>query len=153
MTGYNRSQYPRLQFSLWLPACLRETPLRISSKTHFIPTEGLLYFSSVLPGKRLPTSQFIIYSIHKLDAIQLSRQLHEIFQQPKEHSSSAVFRTFSYLTCIKKCIFTVSNQWPTPKWSGDQIFQKSRSYLKTLGAGRVTSGRFHTQNPQILGAT
>jgi hypothetical protein len=33
-----------------------------------------------------------------------------------------------------------------------QIFQKSRSYLKILGARRVTWSKFHSEEPQILGA-
>jgi Leu/Phe-tRNA-protein transferase len=34
-----------------------------------------------------------------------------------------------------------------------QIFQKSRNHLKILGARRVTRNKFHTEVPQILGAT
>ena len=34
-----------------------------------------------------------------------------------------------------------------------QIFQKSMSHLKILGARRATWSKFHTQGPQILGAT
>ena len=33
------------------------------------------------------------------------------------------------------------------------IFQKSKSHLKILGARRVTWSKFHTEDPQILGAT
>ena len=33
-----------------------------------------------------------------------------------------------------------------------QYFQKSRSYLKILGARRVTRNKFHTEYPQILRA-
>jgi hypothetical protein len=130
-----------------------DTLMNLVQNTLYPDWEYFFYLSSVLPGKCVHTSHFVIYSIHKLDAIQLSRQRHEIFQQPKKQPSNAVFRSFSHLTSIKKCFFAVSNQWPTPKWSGAQIFQKSRSYLKILGAGRVRSSRFHTQNPQILGAT
>jgi hypothetical protein len=36
---------------------------------------------------------------------------------------------------------------------GAQIFQKSRSHLKILGARRVTWSKFRTEDPQILGAT
>ena len=39
------------------------------------------------------------------------------------------------------------------KKSGLQIFQKSSSYLKILGTGRVTWSKFHSEDPQILGAT
>jgi hypothetical protein len=35
----------------------------------------------------------------------------------------------------------------------EHIFQTSRSYLEILGARRVTCNKFHTQGPQILGAT
>jgi hypothetical protein len=38
------------------------------------------------------------------------------------------------------------------KGRGAQIFQKSMSQLKILGARRVTSSKFHTEDPQILGA-
>jgi len=34
---------------------------------------------------------------------------------------------------------------------GAQIFQKSRSHLKILGARRVIWSKFHTEDPQILG--
>ena len=36
---------------------------------------------------------------------------------------------------------------------GAQIFQKSRSFLKILGTWKVTWNKFHTEGPQILGAT
>jgi hypothetical protein len=36
---------------------------------------------------------------------------------------------------------------------GAQIFQKSLSHSKILGARMVTWSRFHTEEPQILGAT
>jgi hypothetical protein len=36
---------------------------------------------------------------------------------------------------------------------GLQIFQKSRCHLKILGARRAMRRKFHTENPQILGAT
>ena len=36
---------------------------------------------------------------------------------------------------------------------GAQIFHKSRSHLRILGTGRVTRSKFHTDDPQILGAT
>jgi hypothetical protein len=39
------------------------------------------------------------------------------------------------------------------KGRGAQIFQKSRSQLKILGIRRITSSKFHTEDPQILGAT
>jgi len=32
-----------------------------------------------------------------------------------------------------------------------QIFQKTRSHLKLLGARRLTRTKFHTEDPQILG--
>jgi hypothetical protein len=34
-----------------------------------------------------------------------------------------------------------------------QIFQKCNSKLKTLAVTRMTCGQFHTEFPQILGAT
>ena len=34
-----------------------------------------------------------------------------------------------------------------------QIFQKSRSYLKRLDTRRINRSKFHTEDPQILGAT
>ena len=34
-----------------------------------------------------------------------------------------------------------------------QIFQKSTSYLKTVGARTVACSKFRTKNPQILGMT
>jgi hypothetical protein len=37
--------------------------------------------------------------------------------------------------------------------SGPQIFHKSSSHLKIPGARMVTSSKFHTDNPKILGAT
>jgi len=51
--------------------------------------------------------------------------------------------------------------WPTlkkldnlnKKNSGLQIFQEISSYLKLLGTGRVTLSKFHSEDPQILGAT
>jgi hypothetical protein len=41
------------------------------------------------------------------------------------------------------------------KWKeqGPQIFQRSRHYLKILGTERVTRSKFHSEDPQILGAT
>jgi hypothetical protein len=36
---------------------------------------------------------------------------------------------------------------------GEQIFQKSRSYLKILDARRVTWSTLHTEDPQVLGTT
>ena len=36
---------------------------------------------------------------------------------------------------------------------GSRILQKPRSHLKILGTRRVTWNQFHTENPQILGAT
>jgi hypothetical protein len=36
---------------------------------------------------------------------------------------------------------------------GTQIFKNSRSHLIVLGATRVIQNKFHTENPQILGAT
>ena len=35
----------------------------------------------------------------------------------------------------------------------EQIFQKSTSYLNTVGARMVACIKFHTKNPQILGKT
>jgi hypothetical protein len=40
-----------------------------------------------------------------------------------------------------------------PYTSSPQIFQNPRSHLKILGAKRVTRGKFHTEDPKILGAT
>jgi len=34
-----------------------------------------------------------------------------------------------------------------------QIFQKSTSYLNSVGARTVACSKFHTKNPQILGMT
>jgi hypothetical protein len=34
-----------------------------------------------------------------------------------------------------------------------QIFQKSTSYINTVGVRTVVCGKFHTKNPQILGMT
>lgn len=36
---------------------------------------------------------------------------------------------------------------------GSRIFYKPKSYLKILGAWRVTCGKFHIKEPQILGVT
>lgn len=36
---------------------------------------------------------------------------------------------------------------------GTQIFQKSRSHLRTLSTRRVTQSKFHSKGPKILGAT
>jgi hypothetical protein len=37
--------------------------------------------------------------------------------------------------------------------TGAQIFQKSGSYLKIVGAGWVIICKFHIEDPQILGTT
>jgi len=39
-------------------------------------------------------------------------------------------------------------RWETLSVRFSQIFQKSRSYLKILGAERVTTSKFHTEDPK-----
>jgi hypothetical protein len=39
------------------------------------------------------------------------------------------------------------------KNKGPQIFQRYRHYLKILGTERLTRSKFHSEDPQILGAT
>jgi hypothetical protein len=38
------------------------------------------------------------------------------------------------------------------KNKGTHIFQRSRNYLKILGCERVTRSKFHSEDPQLLGA-
>jgi len=52
------------------------------------------------------------------------------------------------------CIHQVSSHSGTrPKPGVHKLFQKSRSQLEIPGARRVTCGKFHTGNTQILGST
>jgi hypothetical protein len=101
----------------------------------------------------LPNSLFTVFINSRLSSFPAS--VTKSFNNPKNSHpiQSSDHSLIEHTRTSKNAFFAVSNQWPTPKWSGAQIFQKSRSYLKVLGAGRVTSSRFHIQNPQILGAT
>jgi len=49
--------------------------------------------------------------------------------------------------CNENCV----QQWLRTRDAQD--FRKFRSYLKVLGAGRVTGSKFHTEDQQALGGT
>jgi len=67
-------------------------------------------------------------------------------------SLTSIVQTLLYR--LKNCMQAGDiQQWQVSYPSRDtQIFQKSYSHLKILGARRITSSMFHTVDPQILGA-
>lgn len=61
--------------------------------------------------------------------------------------------------CVKMMVTFIMLIWAstitlcTDCAKGAQIFQKSGSCLKILGAGRATLSKFHTEDPELLGTT
>ena len=71
----------------------------------------------------------------------------------------SLFLTFAWIW--KNAINATQNYWlfwkhlrPTMVYTSvTQVYQKSRTQLKMLGARRVTWNKLYTQEPQVLGAT
>jgi hypothetical protein len=53
----------------------------------------------------------------------------------------------------KKPFFCVNHIFDDSNTGGRQIFQKSRSHVKIPGTKILTQSKFHTEQPQIFGAT
>jgi hypothetical protein len=93
-------------------------------------------------GKVFPYVSFIVITSKK---IMFSLICYSIDLINKIVKSWSVF-----LVCdIRALNFTVSFTWG----SGAQLLRKFSSHLKILGTGKVTWSKFHTEGPQILGAT
>jgi len=66
------------------------------------------------------------------------------------------FSYHSSNSCLLRLLFSAapsSKSVLTYRIMDEQIFQNFGSHLKILGASKVTWNKFHTENPQMLGAT
>jgi hypothetical protein len=122
---------------------------------------GMQVFQDVMLCCWVSVSQCFVRS-----CCPLNYSPHETMSHPRRLESSYAVFIFvwkTWLSCkilaVKCDEYMYSKLWGTHSSEcsgfdrGPQVFQKSRSYFKIIGTGRVTYSKFHTDGPQILGIT